>query len=170
MMSLPRVLDLDAKGMLKMSILPEMQKLRGPRQAPKSGERAMVIRDGCGELQCVARTEREPFALSFHLADGEAVGRDLVQIEWKPDTKSLLVDGKSVDAAGGKAGLVEISAYIDGSVIELLINQSFAKTKRFYYPGNSAPEIRVEFQGGKESLRQFAAWQITPISKDRLTG
>jgi len=61
---------------------------------------------------------------------------------------------------------LELSAYIDSSVIELFVNTEFARTRRFYYPGSSAPDIHVGTSGASD----LKVWQMKPISPDRLTG
>jgi beta-fructofuranosidase len=59
--------------------------------------------------------------------------------------------------------------YIDGSVIEVFINQQIACTKRFYYSGTAAPRTRLRIDGNTASLAGLSIWQLAPISANRLT-
>jgi hypothetical protein len=54
-------------------------------------------------------------------------------------------------------------------VIELFVNNQTTYTKRFYYPGPTAPEIAVNITGNAADVTRLSMWQLTPISKDRLT-
>jgi len=42
-------------------------------------------------------------------------------------------------------------------------------TKRFYYPGPTAPEIGIKIAGNTAGIQRLSLWQLRPISKDRLT-
>ena len=64
---------------------------------------------------------------------------------------------------------LQLHFYIDGSVIELFVNNQVTCTKRFYYPGLTAPEIAVSITGNQKDISRLSMWQLTPISKDRLT-
>ncbi|MGC8548781.1 MAG: hypothetical protein ACP5M4_03680 [Acidobacteriaceae bacterium] len=44
-----------------------------------------------------------------------------------------------------------------------------AYTKRFYYEGDAAPDVRVQVDGPEGTVRGLQVWQFTPISPDRLT-
>ena len=81
----------------------------------------------------------------------------------------LLLDGEPVSANIDARNDLELRAYIDGSVIELFVNDRVACTRRFYYPGNKAPEIRIGISGSTDGLKRLMVWQITPVSPDRLT-
>ena len=58
---------------------------------------------------------------------------------------------------------------IDGSAIETFANSAAALTKRFYYPGATAPSVHVRVTAGPKSLIALSMWQYSPISPDRLT-
>ena len=64
---------------------------------------------------------------------------------------------------------MELRFFIDGSIIELFVNGQATLTRRFYYPGNAAPEIAVSITGNPKDITHLSQWQLTPISKDRLT-
>jgi beta-fructofuranosidase len=178
MMSLPRMLDLDSTGMLTSRVSPAVEKLRGSGQSlNKTGTEeedrrqvdAMRIRDCCGEVQCNASLSDEPFTFSLIREDGSAQGKDLIAVEWRPQGGTLLLDGKAVSVNIDARNDLELRAYIDGSVIELFVNDRVACTRRFYYPGNKAPEIRIGISGSTDGLKRLMVCQIRPISPDRLT-
>ena len=178
MMSLPRMLDLDSTGMLTSRVSPAVEKLRGSEQSlSKTGTEeedrrqvdAMRIRECCGEVQCNVSLSDEPFTFSLIREDGSAQGKDLIAVEWRPQGRMLLLDGEAVSVNIDARNDLELRAYIDGSVIELFVNDRVACTRRFYYPGDKAPEIRIGISGSTDGLKRLMVWQITPISPDRLT-
>ena len=163
MMSLPRILDLDSTGRLTMRVLPAVEQLRGAEQAGTP----RIVRDCCGEVQFKAPLSNEPLTFSLRLQDGNSSGKDLIGIEWKPQEKKVFLDGEEIPGADSGQKSIEINSYIDGSVVELFVNGGFAYTRRFYYPGAKAPDIRVETSGPATDLK---IWQMKPISPDRLSG
>jgi beta-fructofuranosidase len=179
LMSLPRLLDLDSKGMLVTRVSPAVEKLRGLEQSlNKSGTEAgdkkqidaMRISDCCGELQCDASLTDEPFGFSLVRDDGSEHGKDLFAVEWQPQGAKLLLDGKEIPAGVDRQSGLQLHAFVDGSAVEFFINGRAACTRRFYYVGDKAPEIRVGVKGSVQGIKQLRLWQITPISSDRLTG
>jgi len=178
MMSLPRMLDLDSSGTLTSRVAPGVEKLRSNQQSFSKGGTeaenrrqidAMRIQECCGEVQCNVALSDAPFRFSLLSEDGSAQGKVLIVVEWRPQGRTLLLDGKAVSANMDAQNNLELHAYIDGSVIELFLNDRVACTRRFYYPGDKAPEIRIGISGNREGLRRLMVWQITPISPDRLT-
>jgi hypothetical protein len=57
---------------------------------------------------------------------------------------------------------------VDGSVIEVLLDHRIAVTRRFYEPGTTAPVISALVSGGQDQVA-ITAWELKPISPDRLT-
>ena len=165
--------------MLEMRVLKGVETLRGHEQTLKQTKTekgnqeqiaTMRLRDCCGEIQCATPLSKEPFAFSLTLEDGsQPSGKELIKIEWKPETQQLFFEGQSVSVDLGAKHL-ELEMYVDGSVIEFFANGLYAKTKRFYYSGDKAPEIRIAITGQTASIERLLVWQITPISPDRLTG
>src|SRR5271168_3327710 len=178
MMSLPRVLSLNSGGMLEMRVLKDVETLRGREQSLKQTKTekgnqeqisAMRLRDCCGEILCATALSKEAFAFSLYLVDGsQPSGRELIKVEWKPETQKLLGDGEGISVDPGKKHL-ELQMYVDGSVIEVFANGLYANTKRFYYSGDRAPEIRMAIAGQTAGIERLSVWQIAPISPDRLT-
>ena len=84
----------------------------------------------------------------------------------KPD--QVMVDDKPLSVRASQ-GEMELHLYIDGSVIELFVNQQAGFTKRFYYPGPSAPLAGIRINGKTALISTLSIWQLSPISPDRLT-
>ena len=76
----------------------------------------------------------------------------------------MIADGKEIQLQPGD--VPEIHAFVDGSVIETIVSQRIGFTKRFYYAQTTAPDVRIRVTGGDLKVD---AWNITPISNDRLT-
>jgi len=85
--------------------------------------------------------------------------------------KEIVVDQQRLSIALADGEPLELHLYIDGSVIELFVNNQTTYTKRFYYPYRTAtaPEIAVGITGNQADITRLSLWQLTPISKDRLT-
>ena len=149
-MSLPRVLSVGPDNRLRARFLPALEKLRS-KEAGKDqhstttfSELAVTLPSGTLTLNT-----SEPI-LTVHFERDEG----------------LLIDGKKVEIASGN-GPVELTIYIDGSVLELCANNQVTYTKRFYFPGASAPPITIGVSD--EAPIHVRKWAVQPISPDRLT-
>jgi beta-fructofuranosidase len=78
---------------------------------------------------------------------------------------SFTVDGKETALRIGD--IPALHAYVDASVIEVILGQRIGYTKRFYYDGAMAPKIAVTVTGS--SGLRLQAWNVSPISPNRLT-
>lgn len=161
MMSLPRVLSLDADGTLRIKELPQIASLRaGDISTIKSDKATKVtLPDATGEVLCAARSGD---VLTFSMSDGTA---ELVKVTYEPATHTFNADGKTIALQPGD--LPTLHAYVDGSVIELILGERIGYTKRFYYTKPVAPGIVVVAEGAGHASMQ--AWKIAPISDNRLT-
>jgi beta-fructofuranosidase len=160
-MSLPRVLTLDKDGTLRVKALPETMKLRGGELAPEEARAGVVrtIPKATGEVFCKG-TRSGPWQLTMHHGQVE-----LLHATYNSDTHEFVVDGKEIVLT--PEDIPSLHAYIDGSVIELIVSERIGYTKRFYYPGTVAPDVEVRASGTGDL--KLNAWKILPISKDRLT-
>jgi beta-fructofuranosidase len=178
MMSLPRVLTLDGNGQLNMQVADEVRALRQKEQHfERSSDEAqnqrqiatMRLPDCCGEILCTTGLDTNSFG--FEIANPDlhdasswlSVHYDTAQ----PD--QITIDGKPLPVRLTPKGKLELHFYIDGSVIELFVNKQFAFTKRFYYPGSSAPPTGIRITGTTALISTLSIWSLTPISSDRLT-
>jgi hypothetical protein len=62
---------------------------------------------------------------------------------------------------------VRLHAFLDGSVLEVFVNGTMALTARIYQTPSGPLRLKLEGNAKPSSLD---VWQMTPISKDRLTG
>jgi beta-fructofuranosidase len=187
LMSLPRVLTLGEDGRLRIAVAPAVEKLRKHEQkvhlepvkggAPESKEMLSDLRlkDACGELLCTVRPT-EPFSIDLLTPvdpkDANAVASQVSYISIRysqANPKELVVDQQRLQIGLTAGEPLELRFFIDGSVIELFVNNQATCTKRFYYPGPTAPAIAVSVTGKASDISRLSLWQLSPISKDRLT-
>lgn len=159
-MSLPRVMKLDADGTLRVTILPQAKALRAgtvPHQETRAGV-LKTLRKASGEVVC---TGTRGGAFSLKMDDGV---NELVRVDFSAERHSFSVDGHEIALQAGD--VPAIHAYVDGSVIEMILGERTGYTKRFYYTGATAPDVQVLAAGASVKLE---AWKVAPISANRLT-
>jgi len=190
LMSLPRVLTVGPDNRLRIGIAPVVEKLRKHEQklnlAPiKPGDKQLLsdqrLKDACGELLFMVKPGSEPFTLDLldatppNDAPKDATTAVTSQVSYlsirysHANPRELVVDQQRIpiDLASGQP--LELRMFVDGSVIELFVNGQATSTKRFYYPGPTAPEIAVSITGNAKDVTRLSLWQLAPISPDRLT-
>ena len=79
---------------------------------------------------------------------------------------SILIDARPLKLSLDDGEAIEIRLHIDGSVIELIVNERIAWTKRFYYKG-AAQNAILQWEGAS-SLESVTFWPLQPISATRL--
>lgn len=160
MMSLPRVLTLDPDGTLRMRVLPRTSSLRGAAVSVHTSPIASktVLARANGE---VLITGSKSGSLQFAMSDGSA---QLIEVSYSAEKHAFTADGKEIQLQPDDVPLLH--AFVDGSVIELILSERIGYTKRFYYPETTAPDIVVTTAGTGLTMN---AWTVTPISSNRLT-
>lgn len=176
MMSLPRLLTLDANGELRIEVAPPVENIRGPKrslQIPatdaelRNGIGRLQIHASCGEIACAFIGGSESFRFSL-ISDLNA-GTRLLSCQYDPSQPNrIMMDDKTVPVRLSD-DLVNFRFFVDGSVIESFVNGQSAYTKRFYYPDAVAPNITVQLNSSSRALLSFSTSQILPISPNRLT-
>ena len=185
LMSLPRVLTLGADGRLRMAVAPEVEKLRRHEQklrltTTKAGGGELIsdgrLKDACGEILCVVKPGSEPFTLDLlSVTDASGVQPpgaqpSLLSIRYsRANAKELVVDQQRLPVHLAEGEALELRFFVDGSVIELFANGQVSCTRRFYYAAATAPEIAISATGKPTDITRLSLWQLSPISKDRLT-
>jgi beta-fructofuranosidase len=177
LMSLPRTLTLGGDGRLKSSIAPDVNTLRGRQQTlnitpdeekNKRQIEAMRIDGCCGEIHCAVSTGAEPFELILG-----ASAADLpfwLTVKHDPhEAEQILIDARPIPLPLESRQDLQLHLYIDGSVIELFVNDAVAYSKRFYYAGTTPRDVCMKWIGKTANILSFSVWQISPISSDRLT-
>ena len=177
MMSLPRVLSIADDGELKVDVVSGVKQLRRSEQTLSvmpSHEKnqpqitALHVDQCCGEIFCSVRDTVAPFELS--LCDSAETGTSWLTLKYDPqDSSKVWVDSKPLSVPRSEKKNLEIHLYIDGSVIELFLNERVAYTKRFYYSGGHAPDVCLKWEGKTTDIEKLTVWQLEPISTNRLT-
>jgi beta-fructofuranosidase len=165
MMSMPRVLSLDESGELTVRFASQVDRLR--RNASRNPD--SPISGCCGEFVCELSRSNEAWQL--HLTgDQSEPPSDWMVMAYDPDSSSALkIDGHVVPLDIAAHAPVSCRFLIDGSVIELLVNDRIACTKRFYHASKTAPSARLRFVGNAKDIIHFSVAEMSPISSDRLT-
>jgi beta-fructofuranosidase len=162
MMSLPRVLNLDPDGTLRVRILTNTATLRSEVIAATESRTGMlkILNGASGEVLCSGKA-RQDFA--FTLATDAA---ELMRVSYSAKAHLFTVDGKEIALRAEDEPTLH--AFVDGSVIELIAGQRTGYTKRFYYSEKTAPAVRALLVA-QDGAATMSAWKIRPISKNRLT-
>ena len=170
-MSLPRVLTLSGEGELEMRVDPRVRALRGPQTNAQTAVGTLDdlrISNYSGEVHCLTKKAAGPVRLSL-TSQAQAPGA-FFSVSYQPEggETTLKIDNKPIV---GKIsdGKLDIRLFLDGSVIEVFINDRIACTRRIYLEGEKAADVLVKFEGGADQLQELSAWRIKPISHDRLT-
>jgi beta-fructofuranosidase len=174
MMSLPRVLTLDADGNLRTVVAPAIERLRLEQDLPPMSHSPgfhemrvpMVVRDACGEIVFTFRRKLGPVGLTLLFGPD---AKPLLACRFDPARPSeILIEDKPVPLGPGTSD-ADLRFYIDGSVIECFANGYGAFTRRFYYEGSAAPPIHLRIDGDYRGIVTASVTQLAPISPNRLT-
>jgi beta-fructofuranosidase len=169
-MALPRVLSLGPDNTLRMDVPPEFASLRTGtqkfRQPQNSAALAgMPIMNRAGEIICQFKVGRSACGLELR-----AGTKSLFAIHYdggEGDASSAAIGGKTVLLSPDRDGFSSVRLFIDGSIIETLVDNREIVTARCYAP--SPAGIQVAWTGAVDALRSIEVSSIMPISKDRLT-
>jgi hypothetical protein len=160
------VLSLGPDNTLRMDVPPEFASLRTDTQklpAAKPGN--IAIKNRAGEIVCEFKAGRS--ACGLELRTGTT---SLFAIQYQGGggtTPSVSMGGKTVPLSPNRDGLSSLHLFVDGSVIETLVDGKEVMTARCYAlsPGG----IQVAWTGAADAFSSIEVSSITPISKDRLT-
>jgi beta-fructofuranosidase len=178
MISLPRVLELDANGDLRSRVAPEVATLRGNKedlQITRDEERnqdqiaGIRIKECCGELQCVARRTVDNFSLV--LAGSSENSNPWLTVSYDSQRPTeISIDARPIHLKLNDSEDLSLELYVDSSVIEVFVNKDVAYTKRFYYSGRTPQDMGMKWTGKTTDLVRLSVYQLQPISLNRLTG
>src|SRR5256885_562176 len=173
-MALPRVLSLASSGDLLMQTAPEMDALRAKsfiRQGPHAPISQMAlsaqdvkIENLCGEILWRPMSSRcivilEDRSGPWWSAEFAPMGSSAAKIT---------VNGISAEVPFAPNHNFEFHLFLDGSVAELICNHMHAFTARIYRQPNGPLRFRSS-DDPPSAFRSLQAWQLCPISPDRLT-
>ena len=168
-MALPRVLSLSDAGNLEMSVASEVHSLRekayslSPKNSAKNSEilKFILIEDLRAELAW--RGFAPNFALTLEDHSGPWWSVSLTQ---NNSVTTLAVSGAAIEISGDASSPHDYRLFLDGSVAELVVDRRHSVTSRIYRKPDGPLHIKI---GGDSRLESFEAWQLRPISPDRLT-
>nr|WP_117302168.1 hypothetical protein [Paracidobacterium acidisoli] len=161
-MSLPRVLHLDADGTLRMKMLPALNELRGEALPTVESPGAVSIRfpEANGEMECSGAAAA---GFDFVLTT-VANGTEVLKISWLPDRHAFSANGREIALSQDETPRLHL--FLDASVAEMILGERTGYTARFYGAGSGAAELTARIEGPGVTA---SAWKVRPISSNRLT-
>jgi len=126
---------------------------------------AVEIENLCGELRWICATLR----CKFTLEDKSGLWLT-IEVAPKDDAAAAVtVNGQKVEIRYGRlTKAIGFHLFLDASVSELICNEEHAITTRIYRLPYGPLLFRTD-ANLFTSANRFEAWQLKPISKDRLT-
>ena len=173
-MSLPRTLSLNSGNELQTDVAPVSGKLRTAHasitsETPPAAKQKILdelrIHDLAGELQLTVRPRGNKFSIHLQSESGENFAT--LSFANKTGGRELRVNTVTAPLSGAPGSPVHLRAFLDGSVLEVFANGTTSLTARTYTIPSGPLRLKIE---GEAELTNLDVWQITPISKDRLTG
>jgi beta-fructofuranosidase len=173
-MALPRILSLAADGTLEMQVAPNAFSLRTkslvlPEQQKDSSQlihalENIQIVDLAGEIAWKTNSSRCAITLEDRTGAWWSA-----RLEPKGASASTLtVNGKPLEIPREPKSETEFDLFLDASVAELVCNRQHVLTTRIYRKPDGPLRIRVS-GADFPTLTSLQAWQLRPISPDRLT-
>jgi len=160
MMSLPRVLNLDPDGNLKMEFLPSTTMLRKHAiNAEVRNDKAAVRVPQCTGEVVLTSSRDEDWQIQIELPTAKTL-----ELKYDAGVHAFVV--KNTRIALQSRDLPSVHMFFDGSVLEVLLAKRVGLIERFYYEGDTAPDIALQIAGKK---LQAQAWDLSSISANRLT-
>ena len=131
MMSLPRVMSLDKDGTLRLRILPQTASLRTGVVSQDESRSGILktLRKASGEIMCSSTVGK---SFEFTLSNGDS---ELLHVSYSAEKHAFVAEGKEI--ALQPTDLPTLHAFVDGSVIELILSERIGWTKRFITPARS---------------------------------
>jgi len=171
-MSLPRELKLYG-SQVQMRPAAEVEKLRGkhlgteaagdcleilaeidPGDAPQAGLKLRAAADGSEQTLVYYDRPRKLLC----------VDRSKSSTDSSPD-KAM----QSGPFLLGRGEPLRLRIFLDGSVVEIFANDRFCLTARIYPAGTRSTGLGLYASAGTAKMLSFEAWEMKPISPDRLT-
>jgi len=172
-MSLPRVMSLNTQNELRTELHSSAQMLRGQHSGIKTNEAtsalrekvaALGIRDLAAELKVTIQPKSGEFKLRLHSDSGDFVA---LTVAGAAGDQHLQVGPVTAPLAAAAGSPLTLHMLVDGSVIEVFVENGPTLTARIYQVPSGPLRLRLE---GNAEIKSLDLWQMKPISKDRLTG
>jgi beta-fructofuranosidase len=172
-MSLPRALTLNARNELQTEVAGVAHKLRtthvGINREQSSALRyknleGLRIHDLAAELEMRLKPKANEFTVRL-----QSDQRDFGTMAFSNQSGSaqLRVNTITAPLSGGMGSPIHLHAFLDGSVLELFVNGTVSLTARIYQIPSGPLRLKID---GDAELISLDAWQMSPISKNRLSG
>jgi beta-fructofuranosidase len=164
LMSLPRILTVSPDGQLEMHVVPRVEELRtGEPLQWQSGAGRVVwpVKSLSAALQLRTLPQHGP----VHITIGTE-SRPAVHYQLDATHGALTFNGQQISLTL-PPGEMRLSLYLDGSVVELLVNNRLAHTSRIYDVDQSHAALTLLDR--ESAIASAKLWQIQPISSNRLT-
>ncbi len=174
-MALPRVLTLTGDNRLSMEIPPELRSMCRETGRVASSTRGelnpalakLPIVHRAGRLEVEFQNSSGAFGLELRGANGKD-SPPLISVthNGSRDQRSVSIANLEIPLAPTSEGISSLDIWIDGSVIEVLVDRREALTVRSYQP---AGDLYASWSGSENALRSLSISGVAPISADRLT-
>jgi beta-fructofuranosidase len=170
-MSLPRTLKISDDNILEMEISREVRSLRErifeiPYKLSLDDRKDRVpqikIENLAAEFFWMSSAEKSNFVLSDQNGPWLTLSTEADLINSK-----LTVNGKTIEIPPTRRPLRDFSLFLDASVAELICDNQHAITTRIYR--KPAGPLKITSDLSEKNLYQLSAWQLQPISPNRLT-
>jgi beta-fructofuranosidase len=170
LMALPRTLSLGSDGSLETSVAPVVERLRTDhrrvgdsedRQDKQKALAAIRIRELAGELRAEFEAQR-----AFQLRLRSEKGELYAEIVFDPRRTDAELRVNATTGSFRSEGPVSLRVFLDGSALEVFAKNRAAITARVYKVPPAPLLVEVS---EVDALRSLDVWEMTPISKDRLT-
>jgi beta-fructofuranosidase len=170
-MSLPRVLSLDSQKQLESEVATDVRQLRTTRVG-NEGELCgncqhaldvVRIKNFAAEIEMDVQPKADDFTLRLYSDSG-----DLASLSWLNQAGKCEIRVNKVRAPlpSSAGSTLQLHMFLDGSVLETFANGTAVTARIYQIP--SGP-IRLGLEGNAK-LVSLNAWEMQPISKDRLAG
>jgi beta-fructofuranosidase len=165
-LGLPRVLSLDADGLVRQRPVEELRKLRHKHIAGET-----VELNNSGMVLEEARGDTLEIIVKFEFIDADVVGLKVRRSEDGKRGVVISCDGESLDVAGVKVALgpagdermLTLQVFLDRSVMEVFVNDGRRAVAKVIYPGDKDLAIELFAEGGRAGVRSLDVWQIKSI-------
>jgi beta-fructofuranosidase len=171
-MSLPRELSLDS-GRLQIRPAAEVGKLRGKRLGADAGGDCLEIQAAVDPgdaqqagLRLRAAPDGSEQTLVYYDRGAKRLAVDKSKSSLNPAADRKMQSGP-FDLAKGEP--LRLHIFLDGSVLEIFANERACLTARVYPEGPRSTGLGLFSSGGKAKLASLEAWEMRPISPNRLT-
>jgi beta-fructofuranosidase len=173
-MALPRILSINSKGGLEMQVAPGTKVLRAksfvlPQQHVAFSQLGRAVEDIqianlAGEIVWKTKSPRATFTLQ----DRSGPWWSAILEPKSTASATLTVNGISLEVPIGSKYEIEFYLFLDASVAELICDRQHALTTRIYRQPIGPLRLRAS-DNDLLALISLEAWQLRPISPDRLT-